>query len=60
MFRDCLSKVELWLKSLESNEVDCLLVDQIMGMIEEDPSQRHTAEQAVQFLKRERALFCVE
>ncbi|SLM35921.1 Serine/threonine/dual specificity protein kinase, catalytic domain [Lasallia pustulata] len=59
-FRDCLSTVEGWLRSFESNKLSDLLVDQILSMIHEDVKQRHTAEQAVNFLKRERALFCVE
>lgn len=59
-FRDCLPKVETWLRSFEGNKLSALLVDQILSMIDKDPDQRHTAEQAVNFLKRERALFCVE
>lgn len=59
-FRDCIPKVENWLRSFERNKLNDVLVDQILSMIDEDANNRHTAEQAVNFLKRERALFCVE
>ena len=60
VFRDCLGKVEDWLRSFEKNKLNELLVDHIFCMIKENSGERHTAEQAVNFLKRERALFCVE
>lgn len=59
-FRDCLPQVKTWLQSFESNKLSDLLVEQILSMIKENAEERHTAEQAVNFLKRERALFCVE
>lgn len=59
-FRDCLPKVEQWLRSFESNKLSDLLADQILSMIKKNTEERHTAEQAVNFLKRERAFFCVE
>ena len=60
-FRDCLPKVKAWLQSFDlSNKLNDLLVDQILSMINRDAEERHSAEQAVNFLKRERALFCVE
>ena len=61
-FRGCLVKVVEWLKSFESNnnKMDGLLMEQILGMINVSVAERHTAEQAVNFLKRERAFFCVE
>lgn len=60
-FRDCLPKVERWLRSsFERSKLNDLLVDQILSMIDKNTDERHTAEQAVNFLKRERALFCVE
>ena len=59
-FRDCLPAVEAWLKSFERRGLNALLIDQILSMIDKNVDKRHTAEQAVNFLKRERALFCVE
>ena len=59
-FRDCLPKVEEWLRSFEPNKLSDLLVDQILSMIDLNAEDRHTAEEAVNFLKRERAFFCVE
>lgn len=59
-FRDCLPTVEAWLRSFERKGLSALLIDQILGMIDKNVDKRHTAEQAVNFLKRERALFCVE
>ena len=59
-FRDCLPKVEEWLRSFDGNKLSDLLVDQILSMIDKNAEDRITAEQAVNFLKRERALFCVE
>ena len=59
-FRDCLGKVEEWLRSCEKNNLSDLLVDQILSMVKEDADERHSAQQAMNFLKRERALFCVE
>lgn len=59
-FRDCLPTVEAWLRSFERKGLSALLVDQILNMIDKNVDSRHTAEQAVNFLKRERALFCVE
>lgn len=59
-FRDCLPAVEEWLSLFNSKGLNALLVDQILSMIDKNVDKRHTAEQAVNFLKRERALFCVE
>lgn len=59
-FRDCLPKVEQWMRSFESNHVIALLVDQILSMISKDPDDRPTAEQAMNCLKPQRAFFCVE
>lgn len=59
-FRDCLPTVQTWLRSFEHQGLSAVLVDQILSMIAEDIEKRHTAEQAVNFLKRERSLFCVE
>lgn len=61
-FRDCLPAVKEWLSSFNINikGLNALLVDQILSMIDEDVEKRHTAQQAVNFLKRERAFFCVE
>jgi serine/threonine protein kinase len=59
-FRDCLPKVENWLRLFERNKLSDLLVDQILSMIEKNVDKRPTSEKAVNFLRRERALFCVE
>ena len=59
-FRDCLPTVQKWLRSFETNKLSELLMDQILSMIDANVEERHTAEQAVLFLKREPALFCVE
>ena len=59
-FRACLPKVETWLRSFESNRLNDLLIDQILSMMSKDTVERPSAEQALNFLKRERALFCVE
>lgn len=59
-FRDCLPAVKKWLSTFNNKGLNALLVDQILSMIDENVDERHTAEQAVNFLKRERALFCVE
>ena len=60
IFRECLPTMEKWLKSLEGTEWSNLLVDQICGMIKKEPGERLTAENARNFLKCERAFFCVE
>ena len=63
-FRGCLDKVVEWLRSFESesnnHKMDGLLIEQILGMINVSAAERHTAEQAMNFLKRERAFFCIE
>ena len=60
VFRDCLPEVEKWLQSLENTRLSDLLVDQILGMINKDPEERLTAVTALNYLKSERAFFCVE
>ena len=59
-FRDCIDQVGDWLKSFKANKLNDLLVDQILSMISMNASERHTADQAVKFLRREPAFFCVE
>ncbi|MCJ1271307.1 hypothetical protein MMC22_011207 [Lobaria immixta] len=61
-FRDCLPAVKEWLSSLinDTKGLNALLVDQILGMIDENDYKRLTAQQAVNFLKPEPGLFCVE
>lgn len=60
-FRGCLPKVKAWLQSFDlTKKPNDLLVDQILSMINTDTEERHTAEQAVSFLKPERAFFYVE
>lgn len=60
IFRGCLPAVGSWLRSFDRNKLNKLLVDQILSMIERDVERRPSAEEAENFLKRERALFCVE
>ena len=60
VFRDCLTEVEKWLKSFEPSHLTDLMVDEILNMIDGDSEKRHTSEEALKFLKPERALFCVE
>ena len=62
LFRDCLENVWNWMKGFEGkgNKLSDLLVDQILNMINKNTTERHTAEQAMNFLKPERALFCIE
>ena len=59
-YRDCIGKVEAWLMKFERNGLGTLLVDEILCMIKKDTAERHSAEQAMHYLKPERALFCVE
>ena len=59
-FHDCLEKMRVWLRSFESNKLSDLLVDQILHMTDGDAMARPSAEQAMNSLKGERALFCVE
>ena len=59
-FRDCLPAVESWLKRLDQTKQSELIIDEILCMICNDPDQRHTAEKALNYLKCERAFFCVE
>ena len=59
-YRDCIGKVETWLMKFEREGMIDLLVDEILCMTKKDTADRHTAEQAMRFLKSERALFCVE
>jgi serine/threonine protein kinase len=57
-FRANLAKVKEWLLSLERDALSDLLVEQISTMLHEDPEERPTAQESLNFLKRERALFC--
>ena len=61
-FRDCLPTVESWLKNLnvEKSKLSEVVIDEILCMICSNPGQRHGADTALNYLKRERALFCVE
>ena len=59
-FRDCLEKMRAWLRTFETNTLNDLLVDQILGMTDGDALVRSSAEQALNALKSERAFFCVE
>lgn len=59
-FRENLERVKEWLSKLstESDTLSTLLVHHILTMIEKDPQQRPRAQESVNYLKRERALFC--
>ena len=59
-FRDCLEKITFWLRSFGSDRLNDLLVEQILLMTNEDVMVRVSAEQAMESLKGERSLFCVE
>jgi hypothetical protein len=59
-FRDCLLRVEKWLRLFKRNKLSKLFGDQILSMIEQNVDKGPTSEKAVNFLKRERASFCVE
>lgn len=63
VFRESLTEVKRWLQSLERTELSDLLVDQILGMIKKDTGGndgRLDASTALNYLKGERKLFCVE
>ena len=59
-FRESLPVVEKWMNAFERSKLDDLLVDEILDMINKNADRRHSAAQALNSLKRERALFCVE
>ena len=50
-FRDCLGKVNVWLRSFERNGLNNLLVDQILSMISQYSMERPSAQQARNALK---------
>ena len=57
-FRANLPRVKEWILQLEPDALSEHLVDQISNMLQEDPEQRPTAQESVNFLRTERALFC--
>jgi len=57
-FRASLPKVKEWITQLEQDALSELVVDQISAMLQEDPDDRPTAQESVNFLRTERALFC--
>lgn len=59
-FRDCLPKVHKWLNQFERKGLNDLLVVQILSMIDKDDNKRPASQKAVNDLRHERALFCVE
>lgn len=70
-FRECLDMVNEWVDGLGGkgkpqvqhqggDRLHDLLVAVIKGMLEEDKDDRYTSEKALNYLKSERALFCVE
>ena len=63
VFRESLTEVERWLRSLERTELSDLLVDEILGMIKKNTDGidgRLDAKTALNYLRDERKLFCVE
>lgn len=62
IFRDCLAKVRQWVSDVgdQKNKLNDLLIHQILRMIREKADERDTSEQALNTLKQERALFCIE
>ena len=59
-FRENLPKVREWVRGVEKGLLNDLLVFQILRMLHQDPTQRPTAQQGVDTLARQRALFCIE
>jgi hypothetical protein len=57
-FRASLPMVKEWITQLEQDALSELVVDQISAMLQEDPDDRPTAQESVNFLRTERALFC--
>lgn len=59
-FRGNLPKVKAWLSQLptESDALCALLADHICSMLEEDKDKRPKAQESLNYLRRERALFC--
>ena len=63
VFGECLETVREWVVGFKGKSIDRLhglLVEVILGMLNEDPEDRLTSERALNILKCERALFCVE
>ncbi|KAL8917142.1 MAG: hypothetical protein Q9208_008111 [Pyrenodesmia sp. 3 TL-2023] len=63
-FRHCLPAVKSWLmdlnSGLEKSKLSEVVIDAILCMVRRDPGERHSAEQALKYLKPQGALFCVE
>ena len=59
-FRENLIKVRDWVRSIEKGQLNALLAFQILGMLHQDPNERPTAQEGVNTLSRQRALFCIE
>lgn len=57
-FRENLPKVKEWLDLLEKDPVSDLLTAEIQSMLHKKPRKRPSAEESVQRLRREPALFC--
>jgi serine/threonine protein kinase len=57
-FRANLARVHGWIKHLHHDSVSEQLADLMMGMLNEDPDERPTAQQGLNQLKSESALFC--
>lgn len=49
-----------WLGRVEKGRVNDLLVHQTWEMLHTDPGQRPTAQEGVNILYRQQALFCIE
>ena len=59
-FRDNLPKVQEWLHRIEKGDLNDVLVHQALGMLHQDPENRPTAQEGLNTLHRQRALFCME
>ena len=57
-FRDSLSRVRDWLRRFDENRLNDVLVHQTLGMLHQDPEQRPTAQDGVNYLSRHQALSC--
>ena len=59
-FRDCLPKIHTWLNEFKQKGLNEVLVDMIVSMMNEDDEIRPSSQKAVNEIRHERALFCVE
>jgi serine/threonine protein kinase len=59
-FRENLPKVREWLDRIEKGHLNDLIVHQTLQMLHQDPDRRPTAQEGINKLYRQRALFCIE